>query len=135
MWLFVYCIESKIVVEAIRYRNAVWRISNFIVNHKSFFLDPRKITWHRSKLNISVFKLFIETYFKQCKRNECIMFLKKKKKKDRERTRLSEEITTLNVTMTHHRDLTPFLLCTLFVAPLLSVSFLSRPNVVDRIRP
>ena len=29
----------------------------------------------------SVFKLFIETYFKQCKRNEGIMFLQKKKKK------------------------------------------------------
>ena len=29
MWLFVYCFESKIVVEAIRYRKAVWLISNF----------------------------------------------------------------------------------------------------------
>ena len=74
---------------------------------------------------------------------------KKKKKKDWERTRLSEEITTLNVTVTQHRDLAPFLFCALFalrpfcsapflfcalfVAPLLSVPFLPRPNVVDRI--
>ena len=40
---------------------------------------------------------------------------KKKKKKDWERTRLSEEITSLNVTVTQHRDLAPFLFCALFV--------------------
>ena len=78
---------------------------------------------------------------------------KKKKKKKIERTRLSEEITTLNVTVTQHRDLAtflfcalfalrpfcsvpffpaPFLFCALFVAPLLSAPFLPRPNVVDR---
>ena len=79
------------------------------------------------------------------------MFLQKKKKI--ERTRLSEEITTLNVTVTQHRDLAPFLFCALFalrpfcsapffpapflfcalfVAPLLSAPFLPRPNVLFR---
>ena len=42
------------------------------------------------------------------------MFLQKKKKRLRERTRLSEEITTLNVTVTQHCDLAPFLFCALF---------------------
>ena len=47
---------------------------------------------------------------------------KKKKKKDWERTRLSEEITTLNVTVTQHRDLAPFLFRALFAAPKCLVS-------------
>ena len=57
----------------------------------------------------------------------------KKKKKDWERTRLSEEITTLNVTVTQHRDLAPFLFCALFVlhpfcsAPFFPAPFLLRP--------
>ena len=50
---------------------------------------------------------------------------KKKKKKKRLRTRLSEEITTLNVTVTQHRDLAPFLFCALFaLRPFCSVPFL-----------
>ena len=57
------------------------------------------------------------------------MFLqKKKKKKDSERTRLSEEITTLNVTVTQHRDLAPFLFYALFaMRPFCSAPFLLRP--------
>ena len=43
-----------------------------------------------------------------------LCFYKKIKKKDWERTRLSEEITTLNVTVTQHRDLAPFLFWALF---------------------
>ena len=76
------------------------------------------------------------------------MFLQKKKKKKRLRTRLLEEITTLNVTVTQHRDLAPFLFCALFAlrpfcsapffpAPFLCcvlfvTPFLSRPNVLFR---
>ena len=54
-----------------------------------------------------------------------LWFYKKKKKKDRERTRLLEEITTLNVTVTQHRDLAPFLFCALFaLRPFCSAPFL-----------
>ena len=59
-----------------------------------------------------------------------LCFYKKKKKKDWERTRLSEEITTLNVTVTQHHDLAPFLFCALFalrpfsLRPFCSVPFL-----------
>ena len=51
-----------------------------------------------------------------------------KKKKDWERTRLSEEITTLNVTVTQHRDLAPFLFCALFALR----PYYPRPNVLFR---
>ena len=51
-----------------------------------------------------------------------------KKKKNCERTRLSEEITTLNVTVTQHRDLAPFLFCALFALRLFPCAlFVLRP--------
>ena len=90
---------------------------------------------------------FIETYFKQCKRNECIMFLQKRRKKKRlrENTIIGRNYD-LECNVTQHRDLGPFLFCALFpcalfvlrpfccalfVAPLLSAPFFPRPNVVD----
>ena len=62
------------------------------------------------------------------------------KKKDWERTRLSEEITTLNVTVMQHHDLAPFLFCALFAlrlfalrpfcsAPFFPAPFLLRPYI------
>ena len=53
------------------------------------------------------------------------MYYVSTKKKKIERTRLSEEITTLNVTVTQHRDLAPFLFCALFaLRPFCSAPFL-----------
>ena len=51
----------------------------------------------------------------------------KKKKIERE-PRLSDEITTLNVTVTQHRDLVPFLFCSHFaLRPFCSVPFFPAP--------
>ena len=86
---------------------------------------------------------FIETYFKQCKRNECIMFLQKRRKKKRlrENTIIGRNYDLECNTVTQHRDLAPFLFCALFalrpfvlrpfslrlfVAVLLSAPFLPR---------
>ena len=60
--------------------------------------------------------------------NVLCFYKKKKKKKKRLRTRLSEEITTLNVTVTQHRDLAPFLFCVLFaLRPFFLRTFCSSP--------